>query len=153
MATGEGVKVEGVNETLRAFNRLPKEANKALRERTKELASVLADKARSAGSGSDRQSAAVAQNVKAKKDRIPKLSAGGAKRITSSRTPAHLIFFGAEFGAGSRLRQFRPHLGREGYWLYPTIRANTEETAKVWQDVLDDVAKEWSKGDIGGAVS
>lgn len=146
------VQVLGIRETLRAFNRLPKEANAALRERTKKLAEVLAGKVRSAGRSSDRQSAAVAVTAKARKDRIPKIVLGGAKRVTSSKTPAHLIFFGAEFGAGSRLRQFRPHLGRVGYWAYPTIRAETEETAKVWQDVLDDVAKEWSRGDISGVV-
>jgi hypothetical protein len=146
------IQILGIEETLRAFNRLPKEANKSLRERSKALAQVIAGKAQSAGRGSSAQSALVAQTVKARSDRIPKLAAGGAKRVGRNRTPAHKIFFGAEFGAGSRLPQFRPHLGREGYWLYPTVRANTEETAKAWQDVLDDVAKEWTKDQPGGVV-
>ena len=33
-------------------------------------------------------------------------------------------FFGFEFGGGKRPRtqQFRPHLGTQGYFLYPTVR-------------------------------
>lgn len=33
-------------------------------------------------------------------------------------------FFGFEFGGGERpgTRQFRPHLGKQGYFLYPTVR-------------------------------
>lgn len=152
MAEGRpNVTVTGVNETLSAFNRLPKEANQTLRERTKELAAVLAADAQSAGGASDAQSAAVAPTVRARKDRIPKVAAGGAKRVASTRTPAHKIFFGAEFGAN--LPQFRPHKGREGYWLWPTIREGTEETARVWQDILDEVARDFTRGDVGGAVS
>lgn len=140
--------IVGLAETLRVFNQLPKEANKALRERTQQLTGTLAAQVQAAGRGSDAQSAAVVASVKAKKDRVPSLVAGGAKRITSSRTPTHQIFFGAEFGA-NRLPQFRPHKGREGYWLYPTVREHTSDTARVWQQVLDDVADEWTRGQAG----
>ena len=145
------ITVVGLKETLRAFSRLGKEANKSLRERSKELAQVIADKAQSAGRSTDAQSALVAPSVKARSDRVPKIAAGGAKRVGRHGTPTHKIFFGAEFGA-NRLKQFKPHTGREGRWLYPTVRENIEENAKAFQDILDDVAREFTKGDAGGVI-
>jgi hypothetical protein len=142
------VDVKGLNETLRAFRRMPKEANKSLRERSLDLSDLLARSARQAGQSSDAQSALVAQSVKAKKDRIPGVRAGGATRVGRNRAPLHKIMFGAEFGA-NRLKQFRPHRGREGYWLFPTVRREAPQIQKTWEKLADDVVRDFLKDDVG----
>jgi hypothetical protein len=142
------VDIKGLDETLRAFRRMPKEANKSLRERSLDLADLLARSAAQAGRASDAQSALVAQGVKSKKDRIPGVRAGGATRVGRNRAPLHKILFGAEFGA-NRLKQFRPHRGREGYWLFPTVRRESPRIEKEWEKVADDVVRDFLKDDVG----
>lgn len=61
--------------------------------------------------------------------------------LGSARTPFAL---GAEFGGGARptTRQFRPHLGQTGYFLYPTIRQTIADGSLVekYAEVIDRVA-------------
>lgn len=47
-------------------------------------------------------------------------------------------FAGQEFGGRSRRRtmQFQPHRGRQGYWLYPTVRAQKEVVrSRFWKEL------------------
>jgi len=139
------VRVEGVDEARRAFRRLPKEAKKSLRDRTRDLSEALASSARRAGMASDAQSAAVAGLVKARRGETPFIAGGGTTRVTSTSTPAYKIIFGAEFGS-NRLKQFRPHRGKLGYWLFPTVEREKTKITKAWLDVADDVIKDFTKG-------
>jgi hypothetical protein len=143
------VRIEGARETLAAFNRLPKEASKSLRERTLELAQVLATRAQASARSDSRQSALMASTVKARRDRVPSVVAGGSKRVGRNRVPAFKILFGSEFGS-NRLPQFRPHLHQEGYWFFPTVEENQAEIAAAWRDVADEVIRDFTRGDIGG---
>lgn len=142
-----------------AFKRLPKEASKSLRERTQELASVLADRMQASGRADSRQSAAAATSVRARKDRVPTIVAGGAKRVAASGARAHELLYGSEFGArfrfgwyaalrfaSSTARQFRPHRGAASYWLFASFEDNRDEFFQMWKKVAHDVEREWSKG-------
>lgn len=152
------VRIEGARETLDAFNRLEKSANAALRERSMALAEKLAGKVQAAGRASGKQAAAVAATVKARRDRIPVIEAGGSKRVTTSKVPASDIVFGSEFGGNRRTgwyganrfapsagRQFRPHLGRGSYWFYETVYDSQAEIADAWSAAADDIQRDLLK--------
>ena len=55
---------------------------------------------------------------------------------------------GAEFGGGRRprTRQFPPHLGRQGYFVYPTVRAFAAGDAG--ERFADEVLVELAKGPV-----
>ena len=75
---------------------------------------------------------------------------GVAIRLDASKSPAA---FGAEFGGG-RFRagsptaqggytsQFKPHKGRTGYFLYPTIRDMQEPIETMFMDAVEHAARE-----------
>ena len=139
------IHVAGARETLAAFRRLPKEASNSLRDRSTELATALAGKVQGAARSDSPQSALMAPTVKARRDRIPAIEAGGSSRVGSRRVPAFKILFGSEFGART-LPQFRPHLGRGSYWLFKTVEENETEIAAGWEKVVDDIQRDFSRG-------
>jgi hypothetical protein len=138
---GESVRIANLNAVLRALSRMPKEASDGLRDEAQGIAQDIVSRAQG----------------KASKRRGPD---------TSHQTFGD-IFFGAEFGgsrgsiaalggaavgeskvyrSGLRLRtslnrgstrQFPPHRGRQGYWLYPTIRDMNAEITDRYHDALD----------------
>lgn len=141
-----GIRIDGARETLAAFRRLPREASEALRQRSGELAASLAGKVAGAARSDSPQSALMAPTVKARRDRVPVIEAGGATRVGSRATPAFKILFGSEFGA-RQWRQFRPHLGRDSYWMFRTVDENETQIAAAWELVVVDIRR-----DFGGAL-
>lgn len=141
------VHITGAAETLAAFRRLPREASDALRERSLELATSLADKVRAAAESDSPQSALMGPTVKARRDRIPTIEAGGSTRVASSRVPAYKILFGSEFGART-LAQYRPHVGRGSYWMFKTVEDNEAQISAAWNKATDDIVKAFTWGDV-----
>lgn len=152
------LKAEGVRETLAAFRELPKDTNRELREASLRIADLLAQSAKGA-SHIDAQSAAVGTTVRAIKDRVPVVQAGGSRRITSSRVPAWRLLFGSEFGADrrfgwysarrysdSRGRQFSPHQGRQGRWFFPTVERELPSALVEWRRAADEIVRRFGQG-------
>ncbi len=139
------VNVAGVRETLAAFRKLPKDASKALRERSMELAQSLSGKVASAARGDSPQSALMAGTVKPRRDRVPIIEAGGTTPVGQHGTPAYKILFGSEFGA-RRLPQFRPHVGKGSYWMFKTVEDSQAEIYGKWLQVADDIVREFETG-------
>lgn len=139
------VRVQNLNEVLRAFDQLPRDANDVLRERTRELAETLADRVRAAGTSDTPQSAAAARTVRARGGNAPGVEAGPEVRL-----------FGSEFGATRKFgwyrrgryyhsagRQYRPHLGSGSYWFFRTVDANQSEIDQEWQDAATEIIRRW----------
>lgn len=143
------LRITGAKQTLAAFRGMPKEASQSLRERTLALSETLAQAARAAAASEGRQAPLLAPTVKAKRDRVPAIEAGGSKRVGSRKAPAFKLLFGSEFG--SALRQFKPHRGRQGYWFFPTVEREQDTIAAAWQEVADDVIRVFSQGGNGGS--
>ena len=135
------IHVEGLNETLRAFRQYGPEAANELRTEAKNIAATVAAKQQAAGRSSSRQSAMAAPTVRARRDRVPVIVAGG-------RSKAGMVFFGAEFGGQRRptTRQFRPYKGHTGYWFYPTLRASMPAILDAYSRALDRAARRWGAG-------
>lgn len=141
------VRISGVRETIRAFRDLPKDANNELRQRSQEIARDLAGKIAAAARTDSRQSALVAPTVKAMKDRVPVVQAGGNRKVGRNRKPAHKVLFGANFGA-TYLRQFRPHrgAGQDDYFFFSTVEANEGAIDRQWNAAADEIISRWGSG-------
>lgn len=144
----------GVRETLAAFRALPKDASAELRKSSLKLAESLAVAARASGRAEGGQAAAVARTVKARRDRVPVVQAGGTTRVGRKRAPAWAILFGSEFGQDrrsgwyarpryrrSRGTQYEPHQGRDGLWFFPTIEARQAQIMREWQAAADRIIR------------
>lgn len=140
------ISTAGVRETLRAFNGLPKNAADELRAAALDLARELAVSAAAAATAEGSQAALVAATVKAARDRVPAVLAGGAKRLGSRRKPAWKLLFGSEFGS-NRFKQFpRTHVGNSGIWFFPTIEAEGPRIVRRWQQAADDIIRAFARG-------
>jgi hypothetical protein len=144
------VKVEGLDETLRAFNKYGKDANRELRQaagvHVERIIGMLNTAAANAGKGAGLS----AGSVKRKSDRVPALTAGGSRKVKSStgKVTAGDVFFGYEFGGGRRptTQQFPPWLGRTGYWFWPLLRREMPALRRAYLKTLDELAAKWAAG-------
>lgn len=154
------VRIEGAREILRALSVLPKDAQNAIRDHSEKLAKALAVKARAdvAVNGGP-QGVLLAQTVKAVRDRVPVIQAGGTKRLGRNRAPAYGMLFGAIFGmngrsgwfsarkyASERNRQYRPHRGQDAYAFFPVIERSSAEISRGWLAAVDDVVRQFGEG-------
>jgi hypothetical protein len=64
------------------------------------------------------QASIVAGSAKVKRDRVPAISIGGARRVGRRGTPAGDLVWGSEKGG----RNFAAGINPSGYWIEPTIR-------------------------------
>lgn len=137
---------EGVRETLAAFRGIPKEASEAIRVSSGVIAGKFAAAVQSAGRAEGHQAALVAATVKPARDRVPVVTAGGAKRIGSRRTPAWKLLFGSEFGANTFTQFPRRHVGTKGIWIFPTIDTESPMMMREWQSAADDIIRAFTSG-------
>jgi hypothetical protein len=154
------VSIEGVQETIRAFSLLPKDANNQLRDASLTLARELAARARADGeTHGGPQGQLVAQTVKATRDRVPVVQAGGTRKLGSHRAPAYGLVFGSVFGMNRRSgwyasprygtsagHQYRPHQGQNAYWFFPVIEQSASEISRRWNEAADRIVRNFSEG-------
>lgn len=139
MASRQSLYIEGLDETLRKFRALPKDVKKGADEQVRAVAKFVAEETRKAASTPAERKAM--STIKSQKASVS-LGGGGKK----SR-PGNMAL-GTEFGGRGRktTMQFRPHRGRDGYFFWPTIRANSSKIKQMWDDLVDDLLKEVSRG-------
>lgn len=138
------ISITGVGAYMRAFRELPKEASAEIREAALKLSKELAEAAKTAGIGEGSQAALVATTVRAAKDRVPVVVAGGAKRLGRNKKPAFKLLFGSEFGS-DRYEQYRSHIGRGSYWFFQTIEENSVEIAAEWKKAADEIIRKFNE--------
>lgn len=144
------MQVEGIREVLAAVRELPPEAQDILRDGSYELSQLLAGRIRSAGMSDSPQSARAAASVKAVRDRMPVIRAGGTKRSSA-------VLFGSEFGATRKFgwyargryydsagKQFRPHRGASSYWFFATLEREQGALSAAYRRMADAVIERWS---------
>lgn len=131
--------IDGLRETLDRYRKFPKALKDAADEEVRAIAKYVADGATAAASTSAERKAA--GSIKAQKNTVS--LGGGGKKNREGR-----MALGTEFGGGAtnRTRQFRPHRGTQGYFFWPSIRANSGEIKKRWDDLVDRLAEEAENG-------
>lgn len=146
-----GLKIVGLKELQQELRKAGPEMAKRLQQVNKRLVTEIVDlakqrmytsvasvdpahvpipKARVPGTGSlSRTKASIRPQAEQKR---AKVLAGGPK------APA---FFGHEFGGGAKptTHQFPIHRGRDGYFLYPTVREQVREAEDRWNRIFDEV--------------
>lgn len=136
-AKSEGVKVEGLAELRKALKAVSADAPKELTAASKEVATFVAADARGLAQGLGGVAARVAPTVKGSGT-----TTGGAITLNGDAHPEAL---GAEFGGQGRptTQQFRPHLGRTGYFVYPAIRQDADRIESTYVDLLDHLLRKY----------
>jgi hypothetical protein len=147
------IRAEGARDILRAFDRLPADAQETVRTRSYELARRLAQLVAAAGRADSRQSAVAAGSVQAEPGRTPMITAG---RTGSQK--ARDLLFGSEFGMrrktgwyrkpryfDSRGQQFRDHLGAHSYWFFDSVERNQDETTRAYGEMADEIIQKWAR--------
>jgi hypothetical protein len=144
------VQVEGLNETLRAFNKYGKDANRELRQAAGQHVDRIVGMLNTAAANAGKGAGLSAGSVKRKSDRVPALTAGGSRKVRSStgKVTAGDVFFGYEFGGGARptTQQFPPWLGKTGYWFWPLLRREMPALRRAYLATLDELAAKWAAG-------
>lgn len=138
VSSGYGVNVKGLSEIRKALKEVgpenAKEMVKVGRDVAKDVATKARGKAQSLG------------GVAAKSATSVRPSAGATSAGVGFGGNSAPWAPGAEFGGGRRptTRQFEPWRGSgegAGYFVYPTIRANSDQIVESYQSGLDDVLK------------
>lgn len=153
------VRIDGVRETLAAFRALPKDANDELRVASLRLAELLAVSARTAATARGGVAALMAPTVKAARDRVPVVQAGGSRKVGRNRVPAWQVLFVGEFGMDKRTGWYAAprfddsdtlqtprHTGRTGRWFFPTVERESTAIGREWNAAADRILNTFSKG-------
>ena len=148
-----GVRIEGLDQTLKAYNKLDKDGKKAAKDEVVKISQLLAERIRSKAPA-DKRYQNLAVSVRAGRDRVPVITIGrlANPKVSGGGGPRELVI-GMEFGADQagpnawRFPPRTPRLGRgnAGYWIYPTLRANQDEIVRLWFDAMDRIIEEWSE--------
>ncbi len=166
MSLSIGIEIEGLPEMFKRIRALPKTAQEELRAAAMDIAEDEARRIRAAAGADSKQAAAIAPFIKARRDRVPAISAGGKRKAgVSGGAQAGQIFFGAEFGGHARraqvvktgatrsgfvikqtTQQFRPHTGNEGYFFFPTLRRDQDRMLDRYEMALRAIEREWGRG-------
>ena len=166
---GGDAAVEGLRETLAAFSRLDKDAQKAARDEVQKVANLLAAEMAAAGRAQgDSRNRHVASSIRGTRERTPVIKVGNAQRMASGGRPrASDLMFGMEFGStstasragdnatrrggrpGWRFPERTPRApggrGNVGYWLMPTLRRQQPRVVDLWANALEKAARDWGR--------
>jgi hypothetical protein len=150
------VRVEGVRETMRAFDQLGGDAQSEMIDASDTLAKRLARLARAAGRAEGRQATLAANTVEVVKGKLlPTIQAGeGSSRGTRKQ---RAVTLGSEFGATRRFgwyakgryydsvgKQYRRH-HTGSYWFLDTV-AKSPLIGLAYAKALDKIAEKWGRG-------
>jgi hypothetical protein len=129
------VQVDGLAELSKALKEVGPEAVKELRKANRDVAKMVANDARAAAMSVGGVAAHVAPSIRP--------TAGATSAGVSIGGPAYPMAGGAEFGS-IRFKQFGDWRGNQsdaGYFLYPSIRRDSERIVTEYTAALDDVLK------------
>lgn len=123
--------IDGLDETMAKFRALPSDVKKAADDQVRAVAKFVA--AETSAAASTRAEQKAAGTIKAQKNSV---SLGGGGKNSRAGNMA----LGTEFGGRARktTQQFRAHRGRDGFFFWPTIRANSSKIKKMWDDLVDE---------------
>jgi hypothetical protein len=142
------VEMFGMDDFLRQLQRAPAETKKAIKQGNKAIAEevFVQVKRRSRMVFHASRYQTIMPSMRVVQGTVPNIKVGGAKKATVSRKkrpPAGDLFFGLEFGGGSKptTQQFPLHRGKKGYVLIPTIVKMHDFIKKEYTDQIERVLK------------
>lgn len=155
------VSTSGVRQVLKAFAKLPAEASDQIRDKSLALSRGLAKDVAVAAVAEGSQAALMAPTVKATRDRVPAVTAGGPKRVGRHHVSAWRLLFASEFGQNRKSgwyaarqyrastgRQYEPHIGKHSYWFFTTVSLHEPEIGRGWEKAADAIIRSFSRGGV-----
>lgn len=140
------IRAAGIPQTLKALKDIGKHAEAEIRVAALDLAKEMATAVKAAGMAEGSQAALVSTTVKATRDRVPVVQAGGAKKLGSNRKPAFKLLFGSEFGSNAYKQFGKPHIGNGSYWFFKTVEEHAPEILDRWQEAADEIVRKYGEG-------
>lgn len=131
--------VDGLNDVLRALRALPKEASNELRTASQTIADrYMVPAWQNAAMGAGPWGDKIAETVKAKRDRIPKVSIGANRKAFSDGASANMVRYPSS--SGQTRDSFAPFektnwIGRTRTYVAPAMRE--------WSEAVDKIVRKW----------
>lgn len=141
---GLSVEVDGLMETLKAFQGLETDirrtTNGELRQAARQCATVLAAQLARAAAGSGVPVAPrVAQSIRVKSDRVPVVSIGPGRG--RSGKPTNALTWGSEQGPKGAVNHFGVPPS-SGYWIKPTVEQfQRDESVTIYKRAIFDLQR------------
>lgn len=134
------VKVQGLDKFRSELRKLQQSGGSdgiaLLKEANYQVALMVVGKAQSRASSVGPMQARAASSLRPGRQQARAVVSGGSARVP--------FFFGAEFGA-LQYKQFlpwkKPGNGNTGYFLFPTMKAETQNIINMYGDELDKITK------------
>jgi hypothetical protein len=134
--------VDGLNDVLRAFKALPKEASAELRKSSMEIADRhMAPAWRNAAlyyAGPWGQ--VIADSVKVKRDRVPAVQIGGNRKVLSGGGTATMVRWPSDTGQGRE--SFAPFT--QTNWI-SNVRGYQPDALREWGEAVDRIVGKWGR--------
>lgn len=132
--------VDGLNDVLRAFKALPKEASAELRQASNKIA---ADYMVSAWQNAALYYAGpwgqvIADSVKVKRDRVPAVSIGGNRKAFSGGATPTMVRYPSD--TGQARESFAPF--EQTNWI-SNVRAYQPAALREWGQAVDRIVRKW----------
>jgi hypothetical protein len=134
--------VEGLNDVLRAFKALPKEASNELRQASNVIAAqhMVPAWQNAALFYAGPWGQVIADSVKVKRDRVPAVQIGGNRKVLSGGGTATMVRYPSSTGEGKD--SFAPFERTE--WLTKT-RAYAPAAIREWGAAVDRIVAKWGR--------
>jgi hypothetical protein len=134
--------VQGLNDVLRAFKALPKEASNELRQASNVIAAqhMVPAWQNAALFYAGPWGQVIADSVKVKRDRVPAVQIGGNRKVLSGGGTATMVRYPSSTGEGKD--SFAPFERTE--WLTKT-RAYAPAALREWGAAVDRIVAKWGR--------
>lgn len=134
--------VDGLNDVLRAFKALPKEASQELRKSSMEIADRhMAPAWRNAALYyAGPWGPAIADSVRVKRDRVPAVNIGGNRKVFSGGATPTMVRFPSD--TGERRESFAPF--EKTNWI-SNVRGYQSAALREWGEAVDRIVAKWGR--------
>jgi hypothetical protein len=132
--------IEGLNDVLRALKNVGPEANKELRAASQNIAQnhMVPAWRNAALYGAGPWGEQIANSVKAGRDRVPKVTIGGNRKVFSGGATATMVRYPSS--SGQAKGSFAPFEATD--WI-GRVRAYQPAALKLWGEAIDRVVAKW----------
>jgi hypothetical protein len=146
MAKTSEVRIEGLNELLRALNKLPKEAKDELRDASQRIADNLMvpawqEAARQAGPWGDR----ISESVRVKRDRIPAVQMGYQRKAFSGGASTNTVRYPSSEGPTGTAPQALSAFGSPTHWLAQS-GSYKQQALDEWGNAVERIVADFNNG-------
>ena len=139
--------VVGLNEVLRAFRQLPKEASAELRQASRQIADRhMAPAWRNAAMyyagpwGEE-----IAASVRVSRDRVPAVAIGYQKKVFSGGASSIMVRYPSDKGRSGRSGERVPAAFGDGSDWLSKVKAYQPAAIREWASAVDGVVRKWNR--------